>query len=157
MCMPPSAGARPPPPTPSRQPPTRTMQLALAALAPSQAAGLRMEPRRASSQQRGGRAAALVVRATGSSLDGSKGLFSSNSSLLGPKAPGQGSGPSLGSPLSSSKPQVSLDDVPLASGVSAPPCRRRPLPLPWLPACAPASRPPASRRPTCHAARRHAH
>lgn len=54
------------------------------------------------------------------SLDTSKGLFTSNSSLLGPKPNLSGPGsPSLGAPLSSSKSkQVNLDDVELKSGVS---------------------------------------
>ena len=97
------------------------MQLAIASLATCQHVGAGLDSRRggarSSQQQRMGRpgAAALVVRA--SSLD-SKGLFTSNSSLLGPK-PNLG-GPSLGPQLGakSSKPQINIDDVPLRSGVS---------------------------------------
>lgn len=99
------------------------MQLSLAPTAAGQALGHRLEARRAASQQRNG-AARLVVRASqagGSppSLDTSKGLFTSNSSLLGPKPNLSGPGsPSLGAPLSSSKAkQVNLDDVELKSGV----------------------------------------
>ena len=101
------------------------MQLSLAPTAAGQALGHRLEARRAASQQRGV-AARLVVRANqagGSppSLDTSKGLFTSNSSLLGPKPNlGGGSSPSLGPPLASSKAkQVNLDDVPLASKVGS--------------------------------------
>ena len=99
------------------------MQLSLAPTAAGQAQGHRLEARRAAGQQRGG-AARLVVRASqagGSppSLDTSKGLFTSNSSLLGPKPNLSGPGsPSLGPQLGSSKPkQVNLDEVPLQSGV----------------------------------------
>ncbi|KAI7840077.1 hypothetical protein COHA_006207 [Chlorella ohadii] len=99
------------------------MQLSLAPTAAGQALGHRLEARRAAGQQRCG-AARLVVRASqagGSppSLDTSKGLFTSNSSLLGPKPNLSGPGsPSLGAPLSSSKPkQINLDDVELKSGL----------------------------------------
>ena len=62
-----------------------------------------------------GRARRLAVRASG--LE-SKGLFTTNSSLLGPKAPGQG-GPSLGPSTSSSggAKGPTLDEVALESGV----------------------------------------
>ncbi len=103
------------------------MQLSLAPTAAGQALGHRLEARRAAGQQRCG-AARLVVRASqagGSppSLDTSKGLFTSNSSLLGPKPNLSGPGsPSLGAPLSSSKPkQINLDDVELKSGVRSRP------------------------------------
>ena len=94
------------------------MQLTLAPCAPSTAQGAALR-RSAARQQR--RAAPLAVRASGSSSAGSQtGLFTTNSSLLGPKlnsAPG-GSSPSLGAPLSSSKAAgPSLDDVQLKSGV----------------------------------------
>lgn len=95
------------------------MQAILAPTAPSaaQAATLRQAGR----QQRVQHRAPLVVRAS-SDASGS-GLSSglSTSISLGPKAPGLGGspslGPSLGAKLGSSKPQVSLDDVPLKSGV----------------------------------------
>jgi hypothetical protein len=62
------------------------------------------------------RAAPLAVQA---SLD-SSGLTSSNSSLLGPAAPGSsglGGSSSLGPKLNGAKPSVSIEDVPLESGV----------------------------------------
>ena len=115
------------------------MQLVLASPAAVQPAGLAREERRGAQQQRAAaaprrRAAALFVRA--SSLDSNSLLTSnsltSNSSLLGPKAPGTG-GSSLGSPLgtpSSSKPKITLDDVPLESGVSQILLLLPPLPMP---------------------------
>lgn len=97
------------------------MSLATASLAVCQASGLAAQSRRQQQQQRRGRAAVLVVRAADTpNLSG--GLTTTNSSLLGPK-PNLGgslsSGPSLGPKLSTGRPQISLDDVQLKSGVSA--------------------------------------
>jgi hypothetical protein len=94
------------------------MQLAMASLATCHRTGLVADARRGAKQQRPAAAtrsrASLVVRASTES----KNLFNTSVSL-GPKAPGQGgSSSSLGSPSASSKPQITLDDVPLASGVS---------------------------------------
>lgn len=93
------------------------MQLAMASLATCHRTGLVADARRGAKQQRPAAAtrsrASLVVRASTES----KNLFNTSVSL-GPKAPGQGgSSSSLGSPSASSKPQITLDDVPLASGV----------------------------------------
>lgn len=95
------------------------MSLATASLAVCQAPGLTAQSRRQQQQQRRGRAAALVVRAADTpNLSG--GLTTTNSSLLGPKpnlGGSLGSGPSLGPKLSTGRPQISLDDVQLKSGV----------------------------------------
>jgi hypothetical protein len=103
------------------------MQLTMASLGACQAPGFTAEARRGLQQQRAAARprAAVVVRA--SSLD-SKGLFTTNSSLLGPKPNLSGPSTSLSGPgpASSSKPQTTVDDVELASGVSA----RRPQTCP---------------------------
>lgn len=108
------------------------MSLATASLAVCQAPGLTAQSRRQQQQQRRGRAAALVVRAADTpNLSG--GLTTTNSSLLGPKpnlGGSLGSGPSLGPKLSTGRPQISLDDVQLKSGVSAAGPARRCLALP---------------------------
>ncbi|PSC75665.1 hypothetical protein C2E20_1616 [Micractinium conductrix] len=64
-----------------------------------------------------GPAARLVVRAAGLDSSSLSNSLTSSSSLLGPKAPGSQGSSSLGPKLSSSKPQISLDDVPLKSKV----------------------------------------
>lgn len=93
-----------------------------ASLAACQAPGLAAQSRRQQQQQqRRGRAAALIVRAADvPNLSG--GLTTTNSSLLGPKpnlgGSSLGGSPSLGPKLSTGRPQVSLDDVQLKSGVS---------------------------------------
>ena len=88
----------------------------VAASAPACAsAGARApQQRRRCTLQRPGRRGAAAVQASSTE---NKGLFTTNSSLLGPKAPTLG-GPSLGpSTSSSAKPGLSLDDVPLESGL----------------------------------------
>lgn len=96
------------------------MQLTMASLGACQTSSIAAEARRGLQQQRAAARprAAVVVRA--SSLD-SKGLFSTNSSLLGPKPNLSGPSTSLSGPgpATTSKPQPTVDEVELASGVSA--------------------------------------